>query len=313
MKRFGIAVLLVAAVMLLPVCALSQAVDERLAVSLLPGYEYVKGVLYEEENEMHLLMRRPDGEMVFAGGVWDEQTGWRITESMPLPQDVRMGAGNLPGALVMNGEQTRVTLGAFADGTWGITLVDFLPLGPEWIGDGMIEGMLGDHPWKDITKIDWNTLPAGYEEALLQTDVSGWARVAIEEGKLNLHAQPDDASAVLGGYVRGAPVRVLEADGEWTRVDVLGLEGWMRNDSLAVGDAMRQIDYRGPWLAAVGGSAMIHEQPLQDSPAVCVIDDSWTAAFYVIGCYNDEWYHVWSCTDGTSGYIHKDDLWEGNG
>jgi len=188
-----------------------------------------------------------------------------------------------------------------------------IPLGSNWIDDAMLDEPLGDHPWSDITRIDWNTLPFSYEEIIAQLDSSRWARVNIPDGILNLHVQPDQTSAALGSYYSGAPVHILEDKGEWAYVAILGLEGWMQTAFLAVGAEMVNAEYRGPWLSSVDGGAMLHEQPLKDSPCLYIVDNSWTAAFYVIGKYNEEWYHVWCCNDDTSGYIHKDDLWAGNG
>lgn len=308
--------------LLLPVTALAAEepakADEQLALSLMPGYEFVEGILSGDGREMRLLMRRPDGDLVFVGGVHDDETGWQMTESTPLPQGTHIGYANFPSSLALDDDRCLVSVGVYASGKWGVTLISpegggVIPLGANWIDDAMNDEPLGDHPWSDITRIDWSALPAGYEEAAAQLDPSRWARVNIPEGILHLHVQPDHTSAVLGGYYSGAPVRIVENAGEWTRVEILGLEGWMQTAFLAVGAEMVHAEYRGPWLGAVGGGAMLHEQPLMDSPSRYIEDNSWNAAFCVVGMYNEEWYHVWCFSDDAGGYIHRDELWEGNG
>ena len=293
--------------------------DPALVRLLLPEHAFEEGIQNAEGDELRLLMRRPDGALVFVGGVKDEN-GWHMTESTPLPEDAHIGYANFAASIAMNENSTLVSIGPFADGTWGVTLLytekdSMFPLGQNWIDDAMNDEPLGDHPLNDITVIDWTDLPADEEDAVGRMDWARWARVLVPEGtgRLNLHAMPDEASAVLGSYYRGAPVRIVEPGGEWTRVDILGMEGWMMTESLAVGETMMQADYRGPWLSARGSGVMVYGQPLEDSPCRFVRDNSWNAAFYVIGQYNEEWLHVWCMDDGAGGYVRRDDLWEGNG
>lgn len=308
---------------LFPVCALAAEaparVDAALVQAFLPEYGFEEGIQDAEGNVLRLLMRRPDGALVFVGGVQNE-TGWQWTESRPLPEDAHIGYANFADSIAMNGNGTLVRVSPFADGTWGVTLMytekgNMFPLGQNWIDNAMNDEPLGDHPWRDISVVDWMALPADIEEAVSQLDPSRWARVLVPEvtGKLSLHVTPDESSAVLGTYYRGAPVRILESGTEWTKVDLLGMEGWMKTTGLAIGEAMNQADYRGPWLSARGDGIMVHDQPLADSPCRFVQDHSWNAAFYVIGEYNEEWLHVWCVYEGTGGYVRRNDLWEGNG
>lgn len=158
-------------------------------------------------------------------------------------------------------------------------------------------------------------MPNSYAEAAAQLDSSAWARVYNPDpnDRLNLRTQPDKKSASLGKYYNGVPVRILENKGEWAKVDILGVEGWMMTEFLAIGEAITEAEYRGPWLSTVGAGAMMYEQPLEDASCRFVEDSSWSSSFYIIGCFNEEWYHAWCYYDGSSGYFRTEDLWEGNG
>lgn len=325
-----ILILILTLMLLLPAAALAGdpaiPADPALVSVLMPGYTLVEGHISREGDTLRLLMRRPDGMLVFVGGVHDAELGWQMTESTPLPEGAMLGVENFVDSLGYVGRDGygyyTFDVTPSADGTWGISLIyppgpdGLFLVGPNWIfEEAGAPTIVGDHPWSDITRMDWSTLPDSYEDALTKLDHSNWALVTNPNpsDRLNLRAQPDKKSTSLGKYYSGAPVRILEDKGEWARVEILGLEGWMQTAFLAVGAEMTIAEYRGPWLSAVDRGAMLYEQPMKDSPCRFVEDNSWTAAFYVIGRYNEEWYHVWCSADDASGYIHQDDLWEGNG
>lgn len=321
MKKFLILLL----ILFVPCVALAAEpaipADPALVSVLMPDYELAEGIINNEGNELRLLMRRPDGMLVFVGGVHDAEDGWQMTESTPLPEGSNIGLENFVSSLVVGESRYLVDVTPFANGTWGVTLMypengGLFLLGQNWIGsETHIPGLVGDHPWNDITRMDWSSLPASYEDAVDQLDSSAWARVHNPDSsdRLNLRTQPDKKSASLGKYYNGVPVRILENKGEWAKVDILGLEGWMMTEFLAIADEMTKAEYRGPWLSTVESGAMMYEQPLEDSPSCFVEDSSWSSSFYVIGCFNEEWYHVWCHYDGSSGYFRVKDLWEGNG
>ncbi len=293
--------------------------DPALIAVLMPDYELAEGIISREGDELRLLMRRPDGMLVFVGGVHDAEEGWRMTESTPLPVDTFLGVENFVESLGIGGRINTVSLKPYADGRWGVSLIypendGLFRVGANWVYEESGAPLLvGDHPWSDITTIDWTSLPASYEAALLQVDHSNWALVTNPnpDDRLNLRAQPDKKSASLGKYYSGAPVRILENRGEWARVDILGVEGWMMTEYLAIGDAMKSVVYAGPQLQTVEGGAMLHAEPAED--AALSMKDANFSSMQIIGIVNEEWYHVWFYDEGDGGYFHASDLWEGNG
>lgn len=309
--------------LLLPALALAaeqpDPADPALVSVLMPGYELVEGIINDTDDELRLLMHRPDGMLVFVGGVHDAEEGWQMTESTPLPEGTFLGVENFVESLGIGGRYNTVSLRPYADGSWGISLIypdgeGLFRVGQNWILDESGAPLrVGDHPWSDITQVDWNTLPASYEDALLQVDHSSWALVNNPNpvDRLNLRAQPDKMSTSLGKYYNGAPVHILENKGDWARVEILGVEGWMMTQYLAMGDAMKAVEYAAPQLQTVEGGAILH-----DEPEVMRSETPVEAGFFsmqIIGIVNETWYHVWFYNEGCGGYFHVSDLWPGNG
>lgn len=319
MKKF----LLFLLILLVPSLALAAEppipADAALVSVLMPEHELVEGIINREGDELRLLMRRPDGMLVFVGGVHDAQDGWQMTESTPLPEGTFLGVENFVESLGIGGVYNTVSLRPYADGHWGVSLIypengELFLLGDNWVFDESGAPLLvGDHPWSDITTIDWSSLPDSYEEALLQVDHSGWALVSNPNpaDRLNLRAQPDKKSPSLGKYYSGAPVRILENKGDWARVEILGAEGWMMTEYLAIGEAMKNVDFAGPQLMTIDGGAMLYAEPAEDA-AIAMVEGG-LGSMQVIGIVNETWYHVWFYDEGTDGYFHASDLWPGNG
>jgi len=319
MKKF----LLFLLILMLPAMAFAAEppipADPALVSVLMPDYQLEEGIINNEGNELRLLMRRPDGMLLFVGGVHNAEEGWQMTESTPLPEGTFLGVENFVQSLGIGGRYNTVSLKPYANGQWGISMIypedaGLFRAGLNWVYEESGAPLLvGDHPWSDITRIDWTNLPESYEDALMQLDHSSWALVANPNpaDRLNLRAQPDKKSTSLGKYYNGAPVRILENKGDWARVDILGVEGWMMTDYLAIGDEMKNVEYAGPQLQTVEGGAILHAEPAEDA-ALSITEESF-GSMQVIGIVNEEWYHVWFYQEGSGGYFHASDLWEGNG
>ncbi len=327
MKKFLILIL----VLTLFVPASSLAADPAIPADpvlvsvLMPGYTLVEGHVNREGNILRLLMKRPDGQLVFVGGVHDAVLGWQMTESTPLPEGVMLGVENFVDSLGFVGSDGygyyTFSVKPFADGTWGISLIyppspeGLFRVGQNWIFEESGAPLIvGGHPWSDITAIDWNTLPTNYEDALSMLDHSGWALVTNPDPaeRLNLRESPDKKSPSLGKYYSGAPVRILENTGEWARVDILGVQGWMMTEYLAIGENMTQVTFAGPQLSTVEGGATLYSTPDEGGTVYSEVEYT-HGGMKVIGIWDEEWYHVWFYEKGFGGYIHASELWEGNG
>ena len=173
----------------------------------------------------------------------------------------------------------------------------------------------GDHPWDDITAIDWSTLPHSLQEALKTMDSSGWAVVNNPNpaDRLHLRAKPERGATSLGKYYNGTPVRVLEKKSDWVRVDVFGTEGWMMAKYLVFGVGGRAVQAAFPSKAPVESKAdhFVYAAPELGQPiANC---SGVYHSLVVLAVVGDEWYHVWFPQEGATGYVLQSDWWDGNG
>lgn len=288
------------------------------AGELLPDYTYVGSALLDDE--LQLLMDKPDGTRVFVGVIWDN--GWQLTESAPLPADARYGNENFTDYLYIPGTGT-IGVRHWPDGSWGVNYLmpddgEIMLLGQNYVSDGYVVWaetlLVGDHPWSDLKAIDWSTLPRTTDEARARIDHTNWAMVnnPNPEDRLHLRSEPDRNSATNGKYYNGTFVRVLEQKDGWTRVNAFGLEGWMMTDYLAFGKDMETVQRAlAPWsvadtLSVSGKSAILHALT---GDAVLRTFDGEAIVLSVIG----DWFHVWLEETGESGFVRQEELWPGNG
>ena len=148
--------------------------DPEMVARLLPSQDLtlVRGI--DDGDELRLLMRRNDGKLLFVGGV-KEDRGWVFTYSSPLPEGTILGVENFTHSLgIPNGTFVDcVSVHPYADGTWGVNYLDpwgstgEIHMGKHVVYDShVLDGYIGDHPWSDITCIDWISLPGSYAEAV---------------------------------------------------------------------------------------------------------------------------------------------------
>lgn len=303
--------------------------DPAMVAALLPGYTFIQGIDDRGDpyhrDELRLLMRNPAGELVFIGGVLNADGMWALTESTPLPEGTILGVENfthslgIPGATYYN----CISVTPYADGTWGVNLIypynagnELFPLRKHVIFENgqAIYGKLGDHPWSDVTAIDWTSLPQSYEEALAAVDTSNWAVVnnPNPQDRLHLRTGASTAAQSLGKYYNRTPVRIREYGKEWCAVTVCGLDGYMMTEYLTFGEDVSKVNYAGPWL---DWKEDLPQRRLYTAPG--------TSADYILEEYAEDWfcilgvsgdfYHVWRPYTEEYFYIRMDDLWEGNG
>ncbi len=296
---------------------------KQAAKELTPAYDYQGGLA--NARGIWLLMKRPDGALVFVGSVYNQNSGFARTESAPLPEGTQFGDENFIGSLYI-GQRLDVNVSPFADGTWGVGFIyskdadsgeKNIDMGQNWVGDGsgQFEARIyGDHPWSDVRTIDWSSLPATLPDALKAVDTSSWAVVSNPDSAdtLNLRAAAGSDAESLGSYYNGTPVKILGYSGDWAQVDVFGIAGWMMTKYLAVGGDMTGILSAAPTFTFLDGTA---ENALYDRAengaeiARLYSRDN----FIVAGIVGDGWYHVWFPVEGLAGYIRQELLWPGNG
>ena len=320
---------LLMALLFLPLAAIASLpanpADPEMVTGLLPGYVFLEGI--DDGNELRLLMRNPSGELVFIGGVLTADGTWTLTESSPLPEGTILGVENFTHSLGIPGDiyYDCVSIAPYADGTWSVSLIypynadnGLFPLRKHVIYENgqAIFGKIGDHPWSDVTVIDWTSLPQSYKEAIAAIDTTNWAVVnnPNPRDRLHLRATPSTAAASLGKYYNRTPVRIRAYGPQWCAVTVCGLEGYMMTEFLAFGEDIDTVNYAGPWL---DWKATLSQRRLYTAPSTSAdyLLPNWVSDgtdFCILGVSGD-FYHVWLSYTEEYFYIRMDDLWEGNG
>lgn len=304
-------------------CTPTTPVDPAVAEALLPGYTHVDSI--DDGDVLRLLMRNPANELVFVGAVKSADGTWALTESTPLPEGTILGVENFTHSLGIPGGTyyDAVNISHYTDGTWGVSMVmpdsgGMLFMEKHLVYDGLDEekGHFGDHPWSDITAIDWTSLPMTKAEARASLDSTDWAVVNNPNpaDRLHLRVSPDKDSASLGKYYNRTPVKIREYGKDWCAVTVCGLKGWMMTKYLAFGADMDSVDYAGPWLTWKENlpEDRLYERPRANSAYAAKTAPEYWPRFYIMGVAGD-FYHVWMPETEEYGYIRMDDLWEGNG
>ena len=210
-----------------------------------PGYNGLYQIGAETENWRVYLVRRPDEALVLLCGVKDEDKDWSIIESAPLPEGSKVILYD--GLELINLGYARCAVCRYYDDVWGIDYVGWkdTEFGPRWVGSwGPPTRHFGNHPWSDLRTIDWSSLSES-REALL--DAMDWSDFAMPnqkdpDGRTPIYTLPDSAGKEIALLRNGAPLFVLEKNGEWTHV-YLGrddgktwkMEGWIRTEDLVFG------------------------------------------------------------------------------
>ena len=281
-------------------CAASPA-DPAAITGLLPSHTFISGV--SENDTLHLLMQNPAGETVFVGGAHLANDTWTFTESTPLPAGSSFVSYDSAALAIPTARGLfTASFGRF-NGIWGISELSFpgsMPfhMGSMWISPlHPLEGTIGDHPWSDISKINWDFLPATYEEAAAQVNIARWG--VVQRYRSYLHAQPDMNSTSTAGYITGTPLRVREFQDDWARVVIGNTEGWMPIEYLALNAEIKTVVPLA-FNACFPAGTVLHAMPFMNQP-IATLDES--IRCYVLADLSSAWKHVWIPETDTYGYI----------
>ncbi|MBR3764550.1 MAG: hypothetical protein IKK57_08395 [Clostridia bacterium] len=317
----------------------------RVAALLLPEYTYKIGKFGWDAASF--LMTRPDGEVIFCGGVYKDGA-WVWTESTPLPEDTWCDDYHSGGSSFIIGwdhpKSEPDGLGYFPhveyviylqeDGSWQVESVmdyynEWFHFEPEGLYINMTGLVYGESSLeRDVTKIDWATYPLCLED-VLPTMSHDWG--VISEPTLPLYADPDE-TILLAEYHCATPVHILE------EADDLAEKGW---EGHLVKVQIADSDVVG-WLPAYGvltgqyqvweaveededGEWVYYETAEYNAPGLLLAEGAslyaapegeplWTAQgeewLVFMADYGDGWAHV-KCRDSLeSGFIRLADCVE---
>ncbi len=296
------------------------------AAAMMPEYTFIKGML--KNGAMHFLMEKPDGRRVYVICEYMSHRAVDLIESSPLPAGTVLGHENFTDSLWI--DVRCVTVQLLCSGKAGLEYIyddtagedAFLFFGERTVWQDIWKQtvLYGDHPWGDITQMDWTGLPHSLDEASLRMDSSGYAMVVNPDpaDRLHLREGADKKSRSQGKYYTGTPVGVSAQDGDWTQV-VFGdrrsrRHGYMMSRYLAFGrsgSALRLDLSAMPQMDAGGMMLKVYKEP-QTGDYIWHMDADWST-MKVIGIIGDEWVHVWFPGTGEYGFVRQSDLTAGNG
>lgn len=274
-----------------------------------------------QETAMFLL-QRPDGTIVLACTQRVENSGspagsWRVTYSSPLPEGTyRLDTYHASeGSIAIFLPEGDANVALQPDGRWLLTWANDVSIGENglWFGTGgpyycdvLME--------RDMTRIDWASLPVAYEDWLPLMDASAWAVVTGAPAPLR-----GEDGHVIAEYLPATPVRLLEARGDEVRVAIAGsgspaggdITGWMDASALLIGED--QLDLNGE-----EGFTVVEDGFVWGVNSVVAAEGAWLfdapggeplreADFRmdVLAVYGD-WLHVLDST-GTAGFVRAED------
>ena len=174
---------------------------------------------------------------------------------------------------------------------------------------------------RDLSKADIAALPRTLAGAFALVDTNGYAMVKSDKptDRLHLRTAPSTGAASIGRYYSGTPVQILEDRGEWAKVSVCGVQGYMMTAFLAFGQDMLHVEQ---WFPSRMGKNLIPEEaeqgvnvyarPDTKSAIVGVLRESNAWPQHILATVGDNWYHILS-DDGLSGFVETRYFWDGNG
>ncbi|MCL1964793.1 MAG: SH3 domain-containing protein [Firmicutes bacterium] len=149
-------------------------------------------------------------------------------------------------------------------------------------------------------------------------DTDGWAFVKSDKptDRLHLRTAPSTDAVSIGRYYSGTPVQVLEDQGEWAKVSIAGIQGYMMKKFLAFGQDMLNVErwFPGKHLTekAAEKGINVYASPDTASAIIGILRGGDGLAEYILATVGDGWYHVLR-GDGLSGYVEAGHFWDGNG
>lgn len=290
----------------------------------LPENKLLFGQFYN--GNFHFYMQKPNKDKVYIVSKYIKDQGkYEFIESTPMPENSYYGYYNTSAYVYYDQPNSDVNSEPVAridyyNGNNSYGVVDS-GNGKLQFGENFVYSRIdrlysfGDHPWKDITTIDWNTIPLTVEDASISMNADGLAVVNNPQGKdrLNLRTEENTLSKSLGKYYNGTLVKINYTKDDWVNVSIGNRTGWMMKKYLIIGKKNKPIKSKVsfmPYLDPVNEVTKFYTLPNSD---YVLKYDLGYQNMLIIGVYGNEWYHVWLPFKNEYGFIKQSDLWEGNG
>ncbi|HPJ01270.1 MAG TPA: SH3 domain-containing protein [Candidatus Limiplasma sp.] len=188
----------------------------------------------------------------------------------------------------------------------------------QYIGAGRV--LYAQNTSPALADFDPHKYPPELENAQETLNIDGYALVNNENpaDRLHLREAPDTDAASKGKYYNGTPVYIQEDLGDWARVTVAGVDGFMMKHYLAIGQDMFNVLTAFPVQyikeSLAGEPLNIYTAPDTESALAGISYDRGAGrnVIFVIGIVGDDWLHVITL-DGIAGYMPAANFSPGNG
>ena len=284
-------------------------------------------------DALAMAVETADGKHCIRVCEWNGSAYTRTYESAPYAGEIALdafhaGDDQLSVSLDFSDYLTLVrTDGGFQLSSFSINNAETFYFMPDGIFDsasytfGRNDGAIyGDLPGLSLDSLDFAAIKSCLDDPAAMIDGSSYALVSNPDpaDRLHLRAKPDKSSASLGKFYNRTPVRILERQGDWTRVRIgCGghvLEGWMMTEFLAfdtsekaaLACAFPQLFFTDVYYS---GGVPLLKSPDGKSTGLTASPET---MIFVLGVVGDDWYIV-QLRDGSVGYIPQSVLFEGNG
>ena len=255
-----------------------------------------------------------------------EGSAYSLQTTLPLPEDTHMDifhAGDGYISLEWAGQTWQTAYKQRSDGRWlqqwvmhasdmGTDLtasIAFCGARQEWSAGGTAGMTFGTPAGLDLFEAELTAWPGTH----VPIDRTGWAVVSNPDpaDRLHLRTKPDKGAESLGKFWNGTPVRVLEEQNGWCRVEIGTdghLTGWMMKQYLTFGEAMDSVACAFPQLFL---KEECEGMPLYLT-AGCEGQTTPAGEWWIAGLTDNGLYVI--LTDlGETGYAHQDRFTPGNG
>jgi hypothetical protein len=301
--------------------ATSSELPESVRVALPSGQTYLDGM--RGDDAIYVLTDAGDGtRRVWVFGEKDDD--WRLEcESVALPKrngkDAMIGCSGAMLHMLYPPEILNFTRDR--DDTWALSSLQVnrghdIEVCAGWISCETLENGVWEKCYlfapipRALDSIDVTHIPTSLEAALEMVDTERLAVISSDNPSTlqPLYAAPSLNAASLGEYYNGAPVEILEAEGDWCKVSIAGVEGYILHKSLASGLDMLMVERASPRCRVSDENAEVgtpvHEKPDNASELAgrVFMDNAGFIRYVNLGIVDDEWYHV-LCFDGMAGFI----------
>ncbi len=182
----------------------------------------------------------------------------------------------------------------------------------DWFGNSPLRLYGTWQSMPSLLDLDDTQLPKIMNELIGKLDQSGWAVVnnPVPTDRLNLRKKASRQGEPIGRYYNGTPVQVVGKTGQWSKVIIGEVEGYMMTkfltyDQISVQDAFpNRTLLPSAWQENAGIFTSFSDDPTAINRIPLMDDDFMQDIPLIIGYVSDDWFAVMTYS-GDYGYMRS--------